>query len=135
MTIGVRSIRGIQKAQATKLIEQKISNSELLINAATTPKARKTLAAAAGMSEQEVLELANRADLARVKGIGKVFSDLLENAGVDTVKELAQRKPANLHAKLAEVNTEKHFAKRAPTMAEVTDWVDQAKALPKLLKY
>ena len=87
------------------------------------------------MSEKEVLELANRADLARVKGIGKVFSDLLENAGVDTVKELAQRKPANLHTKLAEVNTEKKFAKRAPTMAEVTDWVDQAKALPKTLKY
>lgn len=135
MTIGVRKIRGIQEAQAAKLIAQQIKNSEHLLNAATTPKARATLAASAGMSEKDVLELANRADLARVKGIGKVFSDLLENAGVDTVKELAQRKPANLHAKLAEVNTEKQFAKRAPTLVEVTDWVEQAKALPKMLKY
>ena len=135
MTIGVRKLRGIQETQASKLIGQKITNSEHLLSAATTPKARAALAASAGMSEKEVLELANRADLARVKGIGKVFSDLLENAGVDTVKELAQRKPANLHTKLAEVNTEKKFAKRAPTMAEVTDWVDQAKALPKTLKY
>lgn len=135
MTIGVRKIRGIQEAQAAKLIAQQIKNSEHLLNAATTPKARATLAASAGMSEKDVLELANRADLARVKGIGKVFSDLLENAGVDTVKELAQRKPANLHAKLAEVNTEKQFAKRAPTLVEVTNWVEQAKALPKLLKY
>lgn len=135
MTIGVRKIRGIQETQAAKLIGQKIKNSEQLLSAATTPKARATLAAAAGMSAQDVLELANRADLARVKGIGKVFSDLLENAGVDTVKELAQRKPANLHAKLAEVNAAKQFAKRAPTLVEVTDWVDQAKALPKMLKY
>jgi predicted flap endonuclease-1-like 5' DNA nuclease len=135
MTISVRKIRGIREAQATKLIAQKIKNSELLLNAATTPKARAALAASAGMSEKEVLELANRADLARVKGIGKVFSDLLENAGVDTVKELAQRKPANLHVALAEINEKKKFAKRAPTMAEVTDWVDQAKALPKALKY
>ena len=105
MTIGVRSIRGIQETQAAKLIAQKIKNSDLLLNAATTPKARATLAAAAGMSEQEVLELANRADLARVKGIGKVFSDLLENAGVDTVKELAQRNPANLQVvKVTEAN-------------------------------
>lgn len=135
MTIGVRKLRGIQEAQASKLVAQKITNSEHLLNAATTPKARAALAASAGMSEQEVLELANRADLARVKGIGKVFSDLLENAGVDTVKELAQRKPANLHAKLAEVNAEKKYAKRAPTLVEVTDWVEQAKALPKTLKY
>jgi predicted flap endonuclease-1-like 5' DNA nuclease len=87
------------------------------------------------MSEKEVLELANRADLARVKGIGKVFSDLLENAGVDTVKELAQRRPDNLLAKLVEINTEKKYAKRTPTMSEVTNWVEQAKALPKTLTY
>jgi predicted flap endonuclease-1-like 5' DNA nuclease len=135
MTIGVRKIRGIQEAQATKLIAQKIKNSEQLLNAATTPKARAVLAASAGISDKEVLELANRADLARVKGIGKVFSDLLENAGVDTVKELAQRRPDNLLAKLTEVNGDKKFAKRAPTMAEVTNWVEQAKALPKTLKY
>src|SRR6186997_2955113 len=74
MTIGVRKIRGIQEAQASKLIGQQIKNSEHLLNAATTLKARATLAKSAGMTEKEVLELANRADLARVKGIGKVFS-------------------------------------------------------------
>ena len=82
-----------------------------------------------------VLELANRADLARVKGIGKVFSDLLENAGVDTVKELSKRKPENLVASMAEANGRLQLAKRNATLAEVTNWVSQAKALPPTLKY
>jgi predicted flap endonuclease-1-like 5' DNA nuclease len=100
-----------------------------------TPAARKELAKKLGMEASAVLELANRADVARINGIGGVFSDLLENAGVDTVKELAKRDPANLMAKLTEVNAKKKLAGRLPTVAQVKDWVDQAKALPKLLEY
>lgn len=135
MSIGIRKIRGIQDGAAKKLTGKSIRNSEQLVAAARTPKARRDLAAATGIKEQEILELANRADLARVKGIGEVFSNLLEEAGVDTVKELAKRKPDNLHAKLAEANTNLKWAKRSPTLAEVTDWVEQAKALPKQLTY
>lgn len=135
MSIGIGKIRGITLDHAQTFKGKGIKNSELLVEQAKTPKARKALAAATGIDENTVLELANRADLARVKGIGEVFSNLLEEAGVDTVKELSKRKPDNLHAKLAEVNAAKHFAKRAPTMAEVTDWVEQAKALPKTLTY
>ena len=100
-----------------------------------TPAARKELAKKLGVETSAVLELANRADLARIKGIGGVFGDLLESAGVDTVKELAKRDPANLTAKLAEVNAKQKLAGRLPTVAQVKDWVDQAKALPKLLEY
>jgi len=82
-----------------------------------------------------ILELANRADLARVRGIGGVFSDLLEHAGVDTVKDLATRNPDNLHAKLVEVNAEKKLAGRTPHQGMVKDWVTQARELPKLLEY
>ena len=82
-----------------------------------------------------ILELANRADLARISGIAGVFSDLLEHAGVDTVKELATRNPDNLHAKLLEINAAKKLSGRAPSQGMVKDWVAQAKALPKLLEY
>ena len=135
MTIGISKIRGITLNHATALKSKGIRNDAHLLAAAKTPKARKELAANTGVSEAAVLELANRADLARVKGIGIVFSNLLEEAGVDTVKELAQRKPDNLHAKLGEINAGNKHAKRAPTMAEVKDWVGQAKALPKTLTY
>ena len=47
--------------------------------------------------------MANRADLARVRGVGGVFSDLLEHAGVDTVREFAIRRPDNLYANLVEI--------------------------------
>jgi predicted flap endonuclease-1-like 5' DNA nuclease len=81
------------------------------------------------------LELANRADLARVKGVSGVYSDLLESAGVDTVKELATRRPDNLHAKLLEINEKEKLTERVPTAAAVESWIGQAKELPKILKY
>jgi predicted flap endonuclease-1-like 5' DNA nuclease len=135
MSIGIGKIRGITLNHAKTLRARSIKNSETLIEQAKTPKARKALAAATGIAENTVLELANRADLARVKGIGEVFSNMLEEAGVDTVKELAKRKPANLHAALVEINAKGKYAKRDATMAEVTDWIDQAKTLPKTLTY
>jgi hypothetical protein len=64
-----------------------------------------------------------------------VFSDLLENAGVDTVKELATRNAANLHAKLLETNAAMQLTQRMPTAEQVTDWIAQAKELPKYLSY
>ena len=44
------------------------------------------------------------ADLFRIKGVGEEYSDLLEEAGVDTVAELATRNADNLHAKILEIN-------------------------------
>ena len=82
-----------------------------------------------------VLELANRSDLIRIKGVAGAFCDLLENAGVDTVKELSGRVPANLQVKLAEVSEKMKLSHRTPTLEMVTDWVTQAKALPKTLEY
>jgi predicted flap endonuclease-1-like 5' DNA nuclease len=112
-----------------------IADSDQLLAASAKPADRKALASKVGAKERDILELANRADLSRVKGVAGVFSDLLEKAGVDTVKELATRRPDNLHAKIKEVNEAEQHSKRIPTEAEVTDWVAQAKDLPKTLSY
>lgn len=135
MAISIGKLRGMSVEVAAKLKEQGISNSDQLLEAARTSAGRKTLAEQAGVESRVILGLANRADLARVRGIAGVFSDLLEQAGVDTVKELAARNPDNLQAKLAEVNAEKKLAGRAPNLSMVKDWVGQAKELPKLLEY
>ena len=71
----------------------------------------------------------------RVKGVGEEYSDLLEAAGVDTVKELRNRKPANLHAKILEVNAAKKLARRPPSVSMVERWVAAAKELPPMVKY
>lgn len=135
MAIPVSEIKGMSSTIEAALKERGITNSEQLLEAAKGPKERKALAAGTGASERDILELANRADLSRVKGVAGVFSDLLEKAGVDTVKELAARRADNLHAKIVEVNKETRLAGRVPTAADVEGWVSQAKALPKTLTY
>ena len=75
------------------------------------------------------------ADLFRVKGIGEEYSQLLEAAGVDTVKELRNRNAENLHAKMAEVNASKKLVRQLPYMKNVEKWIDQAKALDPKVTY
>jgi predicted flap endonuclease-1-like 5' DNA nuclease len=133
--VAVKEIRGVQAALEAKLVGMEIKDSDQFLAKSSTPAARKELATKLGVDVKVVLELANRADLIRIKGVGGAFSNLLEEAGVDTVKELAARVPANLQAKLEQVNNDKKLTNRAPTLAMVTDWVTEAKTLPKVLEY
>jgi predicted flap endonuclease-1-like 5' DNA nuclease len=135
MTISIDRLRGMDAQLSTILKEHGIYNNEQFLEAAQTPAGRKELAEHAGVEPRAILELANRADLARVRGVAGVFSDLLEHGGVDTVKELATRNPENLHAKLDQVNAQEQLAGRTPPLSAVTGWVAQAKALPKILEY
>lgn len=131
----IAEISGIGPVYAEKLGAANIKTTEDLVAAAATPDARKALAEATGFSPNTILEWANRADLHRVKGIGEQYSDLLEAAGVDTVPELAQRKAENLMKKLAEVNEAKKLVRQLPAESQVADWIEQAKALPRMLHY
>ncbi|MGF7214339.1 putative flap endonuclease-1-like 5' DNA nuclease [Spirosoma lacussanchae] len=135
MSVTLGELRGITDAVLNALKGQGLGDSDALLEAAKTPGGRKTLASAAGVDATAILELANRADLARIKGIGRVYSDLMEEAGVDTVKELAQRSPNNLHAKLIEINKKRQFTQRPPSVEQVSDFVEQAKSLPGMLEY
>ena len=131
----VSKMKGMTADLFGKMKAKGLANSDKFLAAAKTTMNRADLAKAMGVSHTAILELANRADLARVKGIGEVFSNLLENAGVDTVKEMAKRVPENLHAKLVQINVDKKMAGRTPTLAQVTNWIEQAKALPRMLEY
>ena len=90
---------------------------------------------ATGISDKLILRWVNMADLFRINGIGEQYSDLLEAAGVDTVPELAQRKPENLLAKMTEVNEQKKLVRALPSLAAVEKWVAEAKALPRVVTY
>ena len=80
------------------------------------------------MSTKLILEWVNLSDLARVKGIGEEYSDLLEEAGVDTVAELSQRMPETLYQKMVEINQAKKLVRKIPTQADVKSWVEQARS-------
>ncbi len=129
------SIEGIGEKYTQKLEEIGISTTEALLEAGATPGGRKELAEKTGLSNDLILTWVNNADLFRIKGIGEEYADLLESAGVDTVPELAQRNPENLHAKLAEINEEKALVRQLPSLSRVSDWVAQAKELPRAIEY
>jgi predicted flap endonuclease-1-like 5' DNA nuclease len=128
-------IEGIGKGYAAKLAAAGITTTQALLERGATPKGRQDLAEQTEISGKLILEWVNLADLLRIKGIGEEFSDLLEEAGVDTVPELAQRNPENLHQKIVEVNEAKNLVRRVPGLAQVTDWVAQAKELPRVITY
>lgn len=125
----IEEIEGIGASYSAKLKEAGVADTDTLLERACAKTGRKTLAEATGLSEKLILKWVNMADLFRVKGIGSEYAELLECAGVDTVKELATRNAANLATKCAEVNEEKKLTRRVPTEAAMDDWVEQAKAL------
>lgn len=135
MATPIQDLRGITDAMIAGFKKEGISNSDSLIEAIAMPAGRKQWADKLGVSTKDILELANRADLARIKGIGGVFGDLLEMAGVDTVKELAHRRPDNLLAKMVEINGEKNLSGRNPALKDCESWVSQAKALGGKITY
>ncbi|HSR32042.1 MAG TPA: DUF4332 domain-containing protein [Anaerolineae bacterium] len=129
------TIEGIGDVYAKKLGAVGITTIEALLEKGATPQGRKRLAEEADISSKLILEWVNRADLFRVKGIGEEYSDLLEAAGVDTIPELAQRNAENLHAKLVEVNETKELVRKLPAQSQVSDWIEQAKVLPRVVTY
>jgi predicted flap endonuclease-1-like 5' DNA nuclease len=130
MTVEINQLRGITSELVSHLQAQGVKNSEQFLELTKTAQGRRELAKAAGVDPKLVLELANRADLVRIRGVGGAFADLLEEAGVDTVKELATRRPENLLVKLEEVNTAKQLVGRKVTLEMVQEWVNHAKELP-----
>jgi predicted flap endonuclease-1-like 5' DNA nuclease len=131
----LEAIEGIGEVYAQKLRGAGIGTIEALLEAGSSPRGRKELAEKADIGDALILEWVNLADLFRIKGIGEEYSDLLEEAGVDTVPELAQRNAQNLHAKIVEINAEKKLVRKLPALSQVSDWVEQAKALPRVVTY
>ena len=135
MTYKIIDIEGIGEAYAPKLIKAGIVKVEDLLKKCAAPKGRAALAAETGISEKLILKWTNHADLFRINGIGPQFAELLEAAGVDTVKELKHRVAANLAAKVLECNEEKKLVRRVPVEKEIQKMIDQAKELEPRMTY
>ena len=128
-------IEGIGSSYAKKLRAVGVRSTGELLKSGAAKKGRADLADKTGISETLILEWVNLADLMRIKGIGEEYSDLLEEAGVDTVKELRNRRADNLHAAIVEVNAKKNLVRRPPALKSVENWIKQAKELPPIVKY
>jgi len=131
----IEKIEGVGSKFASKLEKVGIRNTKQLLDKAATRKGRKDLAQESGIEEKLLLKWANMCDLMRIKGVGEEFSELLEVAGVDTVKELAKRRADNLHKAMAEANEKRKLVRQLPGLGQVESWVNQAKAIDPVMKY
>ena len=135
MDYKIIDIEGVGDVYAEKLIAAGINKASELLEKCAAPKGRKELAEATGISEKLILKWANHTDLYRINGVGPQFAELLEAAGVDTVKELRHRVAENLQPKLTEVNEQKNICNRVPAVSEVQKMIDQAKELEPKMTY
>ncbi len=135
MAYKIIDIEGVGEAYGEKLVAAGINTPEQLLEKCANPKGRKALAEQTGIAEKLILKWTNHADLFRIHGVGPQFAELLEAAGVDTVKELQHRVAANLTAKMEAVNAEKKLTRRVPTAGELQKMIDEAKTLPCTMSY
>ncbi len=135
MPLAIRKLKGVTPELEAKFKACGLDTAEKLFESVVTPLQRDELAIQLGVPGPVILELANRADLSRIKGIAGVYSDLLEEAGVDTVKELKGRVAENLLAKMLEVNQAKNLTPKPPTLKNVQTWISLARRRRKFLLY
>jgi len=131
----IESIEGIGPKFGEALRSAGVRTVDDLLEAGATKKARGTLAQRTGISEVRVLKCVNMADLFRINGVASQYAELLENAGVDTVKELKHRNAINLANKMTEVNEEKNLVRRTPSVKVIEGWISQAGKLPPKVTY
>lgn len=135
MAYKVEQIEGIGAVYGEKLNAVGIKTTDELLAKCATPKGRKELEEVSGIAGALILKWANHADLMRINGVAGQFAELLEAAGVDTVKELKHRVPANLLAKMEEINAKKNLVNRVPGLPEIEKMVQQAKELEAIITY
>ncbi len=135
MAYKIIDVEGIGPVYAEKLQAAGLKTTEEYLEKCASPAGRKALAEETGISPKLILKWANHADLFRINGIASQFAELLEAAGVDTVKEFRHRVAANLQPKLVEVNDEKNLCNRVPSVSELEKMIAQAKELEPVLSY
>ncbi|MGI9272940.1 MAG: DUF4332 domain-containing protein [Woeseiaceae bacterium] len=135
MSKSIQKIEGIGPKLGEALRNAGVRTVEGLLEAGTDKNSRVALAEKTGISEARILKCVNMADLFRINGVASQYAELLESAGVDTVKELKHRNAENLANKMAEVNADKNLVRRPPSTTVVSDWVAQAKRLPSRVSY
>ena len=134
--MGIEEIEGIGPEHASKMTEAGVTTTAALLERGAQSSGRAALAATTGIDPALILEWVNHADLMRIRGVGSEYSDLLEAAGVDSPPELARRNAANLTNTFQEVIAARPgIVRRAPTEAEVSDWIEQSKALPRVVEH
>ena len=125
MVYRISEIEGVGLNHAQKFEKAGITTTEHLLEKSRDTQARTRLAASTGIREVLLNKWMAMADLLRVKGIGKHYSELLFAAGVDSTKKLLECKPEELLRKMVEQNKAKKLSGGLPKLTAVEEWVSE----------
>jgi len=135
MSYPITDIGGIDGEIATILKSAGIRSTARLLELARTVRGRKMLAEKTGLDVKQILCWANVADRMRIHGISREYAELLQVAGVDTVKELKYRNPARLAQAMADANRRRKCVRLLPSEKVVARWIENARKLPIKISY
>jgi predicted flap endonuclease-1-like 5' DNA nuclease len=130
MSVIIHKLYGVEPTLEAKLKAQGIKDSEDLLRACRTPREAAELSLSSDIEVSVLMRLLHRAELARIRGIGETYTMLLEEAGVNTTRELAAAAPDDLRVRLTRINTDKKLVGRVPAQAMVNGWVSKAQRMP-----
>ena len=135
MARGISSIEGIGPGYASALNSAGIATVEQLLQAGATSKGRAELTRKTGVSSKLILRWVNMCDLFRVRGVASQYAELLEAAGVDTVKELRNRNSENLATAMSKANAARRLVRQIPNSKRVSGLIEHAKSLQPVVSY
>jgi predicted flap endonuclease-1-like 5' DNA nuclease len=135
MPFSISELDGLGPGFAIKMRKAGIRTTEKLLETAKSLKGRQMLAEKTEIDQKQLLCVANLIDRMRIKGVGQDYAELLEAAGVKTLRELRYRNPARLAEAMAKANLERNLVRVLPSQHTVECWIDQAKKLPVKISY
>ena len=91
MSVNIRSFAAMNHSVVDTLWSLGFRTNEDVLARAASPRQRQALSRESKLDEHLLYELARRADLARVKGIGNLYAVLLKHAGVFGIQDLAEK--------------------------------------------
>jgi predicted RecB family nuclease len=135
MPSSISDLEGLGPGFAIQMKKVGIRTTEKLLETAKSLKGRQMLAEKTDITQDLLLRVANMIDRMRIKGVGQDYAELLEAAGVKTIKELRYRNPARLAEAMAQANLERKLVRVLPSEHTVGRWIDDAKKLPVKISY
>jgi predicted RecB family nuclease len=135
MPSSISDLDGLGPGFAVQMKKVGIRTTEKLLETAKSLKGRQMLAEKTEIGQVELLRVANLIDRMRIKGVGQDYAELLEAAGVSTIKELRYRNPTRLAEAIAKANVERRLVRVLPSEQTVGRWIDHARKLPVKISY
>jgi Domain of unknown function (DUF4332) len=130
MNFKMDDMRDMNQDHLSKLKAAGIESTDDMMRIWNDAALRASIVATTGIRDEQLVRLISIARMARMKGIGPKYAQLLVSAGVIGRRSLSTHTPETLLKRLVEVNGARKLASCVPTATEVETWFTQLKPAP-----